>query len=99
MNCADCGNPTAGGQRCRSCHGRRMRESAAVALTDSDRELLKMRDDEHLTHARIAARLGLSRARVAQRIRDARRRERTRERMDHGELALEGTPGTPLPTF
>lgn len=79
--CIDCGKETSGGLRCRACHGKFIKEFHAVALMESDRALLKMRDEEHLSGARIAARIGISRDRAYKRIIDARRREETRMMM------------------
>lgn len=57
------------------------REHWAEALAIPDRELLRMRDDEKLTYEQIHIRLGCSRARARQKVREARRREVTRSQM------------------
>jgi DNA-directed RNA polymerase specialized sigma24 family protein len=68
------------------CHGQYIREQAAEERATFDRELLRLRDEEKLSDARIATRLNISRSRVHAKIRDARRRERVRQ----------GIPLTPL---
>lgn len=81
MICVECGKETAGGQRHRLCHGRYVREVHATVLAESDTAILKMRDEEHLSAARIGARIGVSRDRAYHKIKDARRRQRIRDRL------------------
>lgn len=69
--------------RCRLCNGQYLREQAALDLAESDRELLRLRDEEKLSDARIATRLGITRQRVHPKIANARRRERVRQQMVH----------------
>lgn len=77
--CIDCGRPTAGGLRCRTCHGRELARRALSATADDDQALLAMVSDEGLTGNRLAVRLGVSRVRAYGKIRLARRRERARQ--------------------
>lgn len=62
-------------------HARSQRESWALALAESDREVLRMRDDG-MTYAQIATRLGVSRPRARQKYRDALRREDIRSALE-----------------
>lgn len=78
--CVDCGAATTG-TRCRVHNGAHQAIAAALALADVDRALLTMRKEEKLSADRIAVRLGVSRNRVYQRLSDARRREKIRERL------------------
>jgi len=55
------------------------RESWALALADSDRALMKLRDEEHLTFERIGTRYGISRVAARQRYLKALRREAIRQ--------------------
>ena len=77
--CTDCGAPTSG-VRCRADNGRHQAIQAALALEDADEALLTMRADG-LSADRIALRLNVSRNRVYQKVRAARRRERLRQSM------------------
>lgn len=76
-----------GSLRCRACHGQYQRQLHAAEHAETDRQLLEMRDEQHLSDARIAARIGSSRQRVHIKIRDARRRERVRQGMSQSPLA------------
>lgn len=62
-------------------HAQAQREAWAVALADTDREILRMRDEEHLTLAQIGIRLGVSRMAMGYRLVAARRREAVRQQM------------------
>jgi DNA-directed RNA polymerase specialized sigma24 family protein len=77
-HCIDCGRATAGGLRCKSCHGLYVARQALVETAEVDRTILAMVDEEHLTGQRIAARLGISRVRARQKIVRAREREAMR---------------------
>lgn len=70
-----CGRETTG-VRCRWCNGARQAQEWAEALAIPDRELLALR--EQMSPASIATRMGVSRERIYQKLRDARRREALR---------------------
>ena len=57
------------------------REAWAVALADTDREILRLRDEENLTLAQIGIRIGASRVAAGYRLAAARRREAIRQQM------------------
>lgn len=76
--CKDCGEPTAGGMRCKHCHGAFIRRVALTQTTDRDRELLAMVAADNLAGQRLADRLGVSRTRAQQLITKAREREERR---------------------
>lgn len=75
MTCLDCGKDSRG-LRCRKCNGAFIALEAARAAQPDDALLLDLREREKLSHARIAARLGITASRVSQRLRDARRRQK-----------------------
>jgi predicted DNA-binding protein (UPF0251 family) len=60
-------------------YAQEQRETWALALADSDGEILHLRDDEKLTLQRIATRLGISRVAAGYRVRAARKREVIRQ--------------------
>jgi predicted DNA-binding protein (UPF0251 family) len=72
--CIDCGNP-ATGLRCKACHGKAEQRQAAERAAVRDAEVLRMVDEEKLSVARLAARLGVSRPSAYAAIRNARRRQ------------------------
>jgi hypothetical protein len=76
--CIDCGTETAGGVRCKACHGAFLRLESLKATAQADRNLLADVDREKLNGGRLAARLGISRVRGVQKIRIAREREAKR---------------------
>ena len=78
----ECTHPhTPEAARCRACNGQFIKEQAAIDRADDDRELLRLRDEEHLSDARLAVRLNVTRQSVHTKIAAARRRERVRQEM------------------
>lgn len=75
--CLECGRPSYG-NRCREDHEDDLRKTALRDMEDADAMILAMREDQQMTYEDIAAKLGLSRARVWQKVRAAvlRREER-----------------------
>ena len=57
------------------------RESWALALASTDGELLRLRDDEHLTLRQIAVRMGISTAAAGYRVHAARKRDAIRAQL------------------
>ena len=75
--CIDCGKPTAGGLRCKSCHGQLLARRALDDTAESDAMVLQT-VSEGVSGARLAARLGISRVRASRRIKSAKAREEKR---------------------
>jgi DNA-directed RNA polymerase specialized sigma24 family protein len=81
--CADCGKPTSG-TRCAE-HNRAFQRLRFLKETaEQDAQVLRWRDDEQLSSEQIAQRLGISRTRAADKVHDARRREKQRQKEKHG---------------
>lgn len=76
--CTECGRPTRG-TRCRTCWKAHARLEFLRATAAEDRLVLDFVDQEGLSARKVADRLGVSRVRAHQKIRDARRREELRE--------------------
>jgi len=77
VNDVICTHPhSEGSERCRLCNGLYIRRQHALDRAEDDLELLRLRDVEHLSAARIAVRLNISRNRVYPKIEAARRRQR-----------------------
>lgn len=74
MICVDCGAPT-NGARCQRHANERKAYVWAMRRTDADLELLRLHDAERVSITRLAIRYGVTRARIWQRLRDARRRQ------------------------
>jgi hypothetical protein len=74
MNCIDCGEPT-NGVRCRKHANERKALDWAMRTAEQDIELLQLHDGERVSISRLAVRYGRTRARIWQRLRDARRRQ------------------------
>jgi hypothetical protein len=82
--CLDCGNPTAGGLRCKTCHGAFISGLALTATAAADARILLLVNpdrDGHkgITVRQLAGMLGVSTARAHQKIKLAREREEKRE--------------------
>lgn len=75
--CVDCGKAiTPESLRCRQCNGKATQRQYAEDAREADEELLRMKDVEHLSNARIGARLGVSRQWVWRKVTSARRRQK-----------------------
>ncbi len=76
--CIDCGNLTAGGLRCKTCHGALLRRQALESTAEGDRAILAM-VAEGVTGRRLAVRLGVSSTRARDKVILARSREEQRK--------------------
>jgi hypothetical protein len=72
--CLDCGKATAGGIRCKLCHGAFIAQKALDETAATDSTILGLVKDG-LTVRQIAGQLGVSAARAHQKIQIARARE------------------------
>lgn len=79
--CADCGNETAGGTRCKTCHGKFLALEALKSTAVQDRQLLHEVTTENLSGWRVAKRRGVTRVRGWQMIKRAKEREEKRQQL------------------